>query len=350
MELFDIEEYDLHGRLNQFLSSAKQQDAFDDTDFDEFDALIDETDFSDFEGKTFKENFAKVKSKITKVQVPKGRTVIVEGQQEQNFTKALSAKARIEQKRSLKSDSPRKLKPAPVVEGIDVQEGERVVLKGRNKKLVSKVLIPKDRQVIVEGASKMMLSEDKRDTLIKQLGYYNGKKLQELIIEIDNNSENDFIISLFDPSMPLDYLYSTSQNLNNRITVGGGALQYSDLMFNILANPPLIHSAYITLEGSTSQVSRQEVLAMQFVNKNAQGYKKIDPVNLSLKIDTMQVFNNVIAFDLHESLNRPFIPDGLDVINYTIYAGIKATIVFFYEQIHIKDVYYDEARKSKILL
>jgi subtilase family serine protease len=89
---------------------------------------------------------------------------------------------------------------------------------------------------------------------------------------------------------------------------------------------------------------------MQFTNKNAQGYKKIDPVNLSLKIDTMQVFNNVIAFDLQESLNRPFIPDGMDVINYTIYAGVKATLVFFYEQIHIKDVYYDEARKSKILL
>lgn len=231
-----------------------------------------------------------------------------------------------------------------------MQEGEEVQLKGRNKKLISKVIIPNDRNVVVEGASKMMLSEDKRDNMIKQLGYYNGKKLQELIIEIDNEGENDFVLSLFDPSMPLDYLYSTSQNLNNRITVGGGALQYSDLMFNILANPLLIHSAYFTLEGTTSQVSKQEVLAMQFVNKNAQGYKKIDPVNLSLKIDTMQVFNNVIAFDLHESLNRPFIPDGLDVINYTIYAGVKATLVFFYEQIHIKDVYYDEARKSKILL
>jgi hypothetical protein len=64
----------------------------------------------------------------------------------------------------------------------------------------------------------------------------------------------------------------------------------------------------------------------------------------------MQVFNNVIAFDLHESLNRPFIPDGMDVINYTIFAGVKATLVFFYEQIHIKDVYYHEARNSKTLL
>lgn len=352
MELFDIQEYDLQGRLNQFLANAKQQNnAVEYDDFDEIDVLIDETDFSDFEGNTFKENFAKVKSRITKVKVPNGRKVIIEGKQQfitPRTTKVVKRQRMSE--RSLKSDSSIKRAQTGEIEGIPVQDGEQVILKGRNKKLVSKVMIPKDRNVIVEGASKMMLSEDKRDTLIKQLGYHEGKKLQELIIEIDNTSEIDFPISLFDPSMPLDYLYNTSQNLNNRITVGGGALQYSDLTFNILANPLLIHSAYITFEGTTQQVSRQEVLAMQFANKNAQGYKKIDPVNLSLKIDTMQVFNNVIAFDLHESLNRPYIPDGMDVINYTIYAGVKATIVFFYEQIHIKDVYYDEARKSKILL
>jgi len=348
MELFDINEYDLHGRLNQFLSAAGKMPEVEEDGFDEIDDILDDFDFSDFDGDNFKENFAKVKSRINKVIVPKNRTVIVEGKQ--TITLVSKRVKPIRQKSSLKSDSSINTKPQRDVEGIPVQEGEEVQLKGRNKKLISKVVIPNDRNVIVEGASKMMLSEDKRDTLIKQLGYYNGKKLQELIIEIDNNSENDFVLSLFDPSMPLDYLYSTSQNLNNRITVGGGALQYTDLMFNILANPLLIHSAYFTLEGTTTQVSRQEVLAMQFVNKNAQGYKKIDPVNLSLKIDTMQVFNNVIAFDLHESLNRPFIPDGLDVINYTIYAGVKATLVFFYEQIHIKDVYYDEARKSKILL
>jgi len=348
MELFDINEYDLHGRLNQFLSAAGEMPEVEEDGFDEIDDILDDLDFSDFDGDDFKGNFAKVKSRIGKVIVPQNRTVIVEGKRKPQLVSKRVKPARA--KSSLKSDSSINEKPQRDVQGIPVQEGEEVRLKGRNKKLISKVIIPNDRNVVVEGASKMMLSEDKRDTLIKQLGYYNGKKLQELIIEIDNQGENDFVLSLFDPSMPLDYLYSTSQNLNNRITVGGGALQYSDLMFNILANPPLIHSAYFTLEGTTTQVSRQEVLAMQFVNKNAQGYKKIDPVNLSLKIDTMQVFHNVIAFDLHESLNRPFIPDGMDVINYTIYAGVKATLVFFYEQIHIKDVYYDEARKSKILL
>lgn len=347
MELFDIQEYDLHGRLNQFLSGERSEDSFNDDDFDHIDTLIDDIDFTNFDGDNFKQNFARVKSKINKVVVPAGREVVIEGRKRPaRISKIPMPKSG--QKSSLKSDS--SIKQKPDIQDIPVQDGEQVILKGRNKKLVSKVMIPKDRNVIVEGASKMMLSEDKRNNLVKQLGYFQGKKLQELIIEIDNQSENDFPVALFDPSMPLDYLYSTSQNLNNRITVGGGALQYSDLMFNILANPPLIHSAYITIEGTNSQILSQEVLAMQFANKNAQGYKKIDPVNLSLKLDTMQFFNNVIAFDLHESLNRPFIPDGMDVINYTIYAGVKATIVFFYEQIHIKDVYYDEARKSKILL
>lgn len=349
MELFDINEYDLHGRLNQFLSGTKKESDFEDSDFDEIDAILEDFDYSQFEGKTFKENFAKVKSRIKKVVVPKGRKVIIEGKQPQSKVQFITEDPlRQARKRSLKRDS--SIRPQQDVDQIGVQEGEQILIKGRNKKTISKISVPRDRNLIVEGASNLMLSEDKRDSLVKQLGYFKGKKLQELIIEIDNQGENDFTLSLFDPSMPLDYLYNTSQNLNNRIIVGGGALQYSDLMFNILANPPIVHSAYFTFEGTNNQIVRQEVLAMQFVNKNAQGYKKIDPVNLSLKVDNMQVFNNVIAFDLHESLNRPFIPDGLDVINYTIFAGVKATMVFFYEQIHIKDVYYHEARNSKTLL
>ena len=344
MELFDSNEYDLRGCLNLFLSNNREDTQFDEG-FDEIDDILNDFDFSNFEDNSFKENFAKVKSKIQKVVVPKGRTVIVEGRKQP--TQLINNIKPVRQKRSLTRDTSKKSIRENVV-GIPVEQG--AVIKGRNNKLISKIMIPRSRNVIVEGASKLMLSEDKRDDLVKKLGYFKGKKLQELIIEINNDSETDFPVGLFDPSMPLDYLYNTSQNLNNRIIVGGGALQYSDLMFNILANPPIIHSAYFTFEGTNAKILSQEVLALQFANKNAQGYKKIDPVNLSLKVDNMQTFNNVIAFDLHESLNRPFIPDGMDVINYTIYAGIKATLVFFYEQVHIKDVYYEEARKSKTLL
>lgn len=342
MELFDSNEYDLRGRLSQFLSTERDNSDFDEG-FDEIDDLLDDFDFSNFDGNSFPENFAKVKSKIKKVIVPTNRTLIVEGNSSETSKMNLPNRAA----RSLKRKTSIKKQQQNVVD-IPIQDG--ALIKGRNGKLISKIIIPKSRNVIVEGASKLMLSEDKRDDLVKKLGYFNGKKLQELIIQIDNTGEVDFPLNLFDPSMPLDYLYNTSQNLNNKIIVGGGALQYSDLMFNILANPPIIHSAYFTFEGTQGKIRSQESLAMQFVNKNAQGFRKVDPVNLSLKIDNMQTFNNVIAFDLHDSLNRPYIPDGMDTINYTIYAGVQATLVFFYEQVHLKDLYYEEARKSKTLL
>jgi hypothetical protein len=347
MELYD-NEYDLSGRLNQFLFGEGKTSSFEDSDFDEVDDVLEDFDFSNLDGNNFQQNLAKVNTQIQKVIVPRNRKVIVEGDTSP-ITKnpqGIATKRVARNKRSLTRDT--SSNEQQDVENIPIEKN--ATIKGRNKKLISKIVIPRDRNVIVEGANKLLLSEDKRDDLVKKLGYFNGKKLQELIIEIDNVGETDFPISLFDPSMPLDYLYNTSQNLNNRIIVGGGALQYSDLMFNQLANPLLIHSAYFTFDGTNSQIMSQESLAMQFTNKNAQGFKKIDPVNLSLKIDNMQVFNNVIAFDLHESLNRPFIPDGMDVINYTIYAGVKATLVFFYEQVHVKDLYYEEARKSKTLL
>jgi hypothetical protein len=347
MELYD-NEYDLSGRLNQFLFGEGKTSSFEDSDFDEVDDVLEDFDFSNLDGKNFQQNLAKVNTQIQKVIVPRNRKVIVEGDTSP-ITKnpqGIATKRVARNKRSLTRDT--SSNEQQDVENIPIEKN--ATIKGRKKKLISKIVIPRDRNVIVEGANKLLLSEDKRDDLVKKLGYFNGKKLQELIIEIDNIGETDFPISLFDPSMPLDYLYNTSQNLNNRIIVGGGALQYSDLMFNQLANPLLIHSAYFTFDGTNSQIMSQESLAMQFTNKNAQGFKKIDPVNLSLKIDNMQVFNNVIAFDLHESLNRPFIPDGMDVINYTIYAGVKATLVFFYEQVHVKDLYYEEARKSKTLL
>jgi hypothetical protein len=347
MELYD-NEYDLSGRLNQFLFGEGKSSSFEDSDFDEVDDVLEDFDFSNLNGDNFQQNLAKVNTKIQKVIVPRNRKVIVEGDTSPitKTPRGMVTKRVARNKRSLTRET--SSNEQQDVENIPIEKN--VTINGTNRKLISKIMIPRDRKVIVEGANKLMLSEDKRDDLVKKLGYFNGKKLQELIIEINNDGETDFPISLFDPSMPLDYLYNTSQNLNNRIIVGGGALQYSDLMFNQLANPLLIHSAYFTFEGTNAQILSQESLAMQFANKNAQGYKKIDPVNLSLKIDNMQSFNNVIAFDLHESLNRPFIPDGMDVINYTIYAGVKATLVFFYEQVHVKDVYYEEARKSKTLL
>jgi hypothetical protein len=53
---------------------------------------------------------------------------------------------------------------------------------------------------------------------------------------------------------------------------------------------------------------------------------------------------------MHESLNRPFIPDGMDVIKYTVLAGMTVTMAFFYKQVNLKKVFFQEARNSKKLL
>ena len=64
----------------------------------------------------------------------------------------------------------------------------------------------------------------------------------------------------------------------------------------------------------------------------------------------MQVAGNVVTFNFAETLNRPYIPDGMDVIQYTIVGNGSATMTFFYEQIQLKKVFYSEARNSKKLL
>ncbi len=358
MELFDIDEYDLKGRLNQFLYGSDSESSYEDSDnFDDFDESVEDIDFSSLDGDDFQTSFSKVNTKIQKVIIPKDRKVIVEGTARRRFKRPQVVKSIKRTRDVQKSASNEVLRESnqsinqprrKLIKNLPVERN--ATIKGRNRKLVSKVIVPRDREVIVEGISKFILSQDKRDERIKQIGYKDGKKLKELILEINNDSEIDFNLNLFDPSMPLDYLYSTSQNLNNRVTVAGGNAQYSDILFNLLANPPIIHSAYFTFTGPSGQLIKQEALAMKFINKNMQGFKKIDPVNLSLKIDNMQTFNNVIAFDLHESLNRPFIPDGMDVVNYTIFAGMTVTMAFFYEQVQIKGVFYEEARESKRLL
>jgi hypothetical protein len=176
MQLFDSNEYDLKGRLNKFFHSERNDDAFNDYEFDEIDNVLDDFDFSNFDDKDFKQSFAKVKSQIKKVIVPGNRKVIVEGQKQPGRVPFIKDETLSPSKNSsLKLDpSFKQQKQQQQVDGIGVQEGEQVLIKGRNKKTISKIQIPRDRKVIVEGANKMMLSEDKRDTLIKQLGYYKG--------------------------------------------------------------------------------------------------------------------------------------------------------------------------------
>ena len=67
--------------------------------------------------------------------------------------------------------------------------------------------------------------------------------------------------------MPLDYLYSTSQNINNKVQVAGGSTQYTDVLFNILANPTLIPNCKFVFDGP--QVSKQVSIPLEIIPPKA---------------------------------------------------------------------------------
>lgn len=208
-----------------------------------------------------------------------------------------------------------------------------------------RIIVPSTQKVIVEGVDKFILDDDKCG--IKNIGYYKCEKLKELIFTINNNSALDFDLNFFDPSMPLDYLYSTSGNLNNKIQVAGGVVSYSDVLFNILANPIHIINAKFLFAGATFQQQINQPLI--FTNKSATGEQKIEPLQLQLEIDNMQVANDIVFFEL-DKLGRPFIPNGMDIIKYKVLAGNTITFAFYYRQKDIRKLFYEEARYDKKLL
>jgi hypothetical protein len=233
------------------------------------------------------------------------------------------------------------IKPKPLTKEFGVNRKATII--GSEQRKMGKVIVPNNRKVIVEGVSSFMLSDSKDNDTLRNIGYYKGKKQQQLVLIFNNNNPNNFVLELFNPSMPLDYLYSTSANLNSQIQVAGGNVEYSDVLFNILANPLMITSATFTISGPLA--TQQQAVALQINDKFVNGVTKIDPLNLALQIDNMQVEGNNISFSFLDVLHKPFIPDGMSVINYTVLAGNTVTMAFFYEQKSIKKLFFEEARK-----
>ena len=304
---YDDEDYDID-------SNADGLEYEDDSEFD--DDILDDIDFSDFKGKDFKSSFAKVNKHIDKKQAVK---------------------------QNKKGGFVRKKKP--LTKDFGIKKGATIT---GGKKKISKVIVSRDRKVIVEGVSKFILSKDVKDDAVRNIGYYKGKKLKEMVLIFNNHTPNDLTLQLFNPSMPLDYLYSTSQNLNNQIQVAGGAVAYSDVLFNLLANPTLVVNAKFILTGPA--FNSQIAIPLQYINKEITGTVDITPINLALQIDNMQVFDYVVNYDLMGTLNRPFIPDGMDVINYKVLSGMTVTMCFYYKQVSLKKFFFEEARNSKKLM
>ena len=355
-------------------------------DFDDFDESLEDIDFSEAAGKRkdFKKSFSSVNKNIEKkainkniekkqpLRVAQNRPVVrkplrrvesrrpIEKQvvrpvsQKEMTGKVVSPKTEKKAVKEVakKQGLPKRKEAAkPVQKPIakkqvpkqKVPVFNRATIDSSQKKM-SRVIVPDDRKVIVEGVNKFILSRKPEDKSIKNIGYYKGKKLKELVLIFNNTTPNPFTIELFNPSAPLDYLFNTSQNLNSKIEVAGGQVAYSDVLFNLLANPTLIPNCKFTFSGAS--LNAQKAIPLSIIDRDIDGEEYIQPLNIDLTIDNMQVQGDVTFFDISAMLNRPYIPDGMDTIRYTVLPNMSVIMAFFYYQKSIKKAFFEEARKE----
>ncbi len=281
-------------------------------DFDDFSDdeafSFSEVDFSDFKGDDFKGNLKKLDHRVNVLQNNKHKS---------------NGKGNRLAKKAKKLSSPVK----------------------------STISVPSDREVIIKGANNMILSKNPTINSQKEISYYKGKKLNMLTLTFNNDSANDFNVNLFDPSTPMDYFFSNGINVNNKIQVAGGTTSYSNMLYNLLANPTMIVSAQVLVSGTIpANAASQLSEALVFVNQNIAGLQAVEPVNINLSRDIMQKDDKLVTFEIMKKLNRPFVPDGMDIIQYSILAGNTVTINFYYKQVQIKRMVFEECRIARNLL
>lgn len=308
--------------------------------FEDFDNSITDIDFSSLAGKPFNKALKTANKKVTSKALEK-----------RSLKKAQPTKTR-----RVEGKTPRPKVGRPVMrkgvvskrpsqrlsKEIGVRKGAKI---NRAEKKISRILVPTDKKVIVEGVNRFILSQKPNDNAVKNIGYYKGRKLKELVLIFNNTTPNPFTIELFNPSAPLDYLYNTSQNLNNKIEVAGNKVAYSDVLFNLLANPTLIVNCKFTFSGAN--LAQQKSIPLKVIDREITGDELIQPLNLDLTIDNMQVSSDIVFFDIMQMLNRPFIPDGMDTIEYTILPNMSVVMAFFFEQKSLKKAFYKVARDNK---
>lgn len=308
--------------------------------FEDYDNSITDIDFSSLAGKPFNKAFKTANRKVTSKAIEK-----------RSLKKARPTKGkRLEQQKARpQTVRPKMRKPmdskSPLQKTsrqIGVKRGAKI---SQAEKKISRILVPSDKKVIVEGVNKFILSQKPNDNAVKNIGYYKGRKLKELVLIFNNTTPNPFTIELFNPSAPLDYLYNTSQNLNNKIEVAGNQVAYSDVLFNLLANPTIIPNCKFTFSGINAQ--QQRSIPLKIIDREITGEEYIQPLNLDLTIDNMQVSADIVFFDIMKMLNRPFIPDGMDTIEYTVLPNMSVVMAFFFEQKSLKKAFYKVARDYK---
>jgi hypothetical protein len=336
------EEFDIFGNLDYANSegdfvyenfSGESNDEENENSEDFID--VEELDFSNLSGKNYKKDFKEINRAV------KNKRVVSKGKKPTRLTTKTP--------RPTLQKNPKKSLVKSKVQPVNVGVKNKAVIRSKfGKPTTSRIVVPDDRKVIVEGVDKFILSKDKADDAVKNIGYYEGEKLKELVLIINNDSPNPLTVELFNPSSPLDWLFSTSQNLNNQIQVAGdNKVSYSDMLFNLLANPTLLPNAKFTTSGVNAL--QQFNQSLFFKNKNIAGHEVVSPIQNSLNIDIDQRQRQIVYWDIMGTLGRAFIPDGMDVIEYTILPQTNVVFGFYYKQVSLKRFFFKEARTKKIL-
>lgn len=327
------DEFDILGNLDS--SDSEEYLSFNGNEQEELDEnFIDlsDIDFSSLTGKNFKKDFRAIN------RVTKGKRVLKK-----------KPKLTTKTPRPTLAKTPKKSLLKSKVQPINVGVKRSAIIRSKfGKPTTQRIVVPDDRKVIVEGVDNFILSNTKESDAIRNIGYYEGEKLKELVLIINNDTPNAFDVELFNPSAPLDWLFSTAQNLNNSIAVAGdNKVSYSDMLFNLLANPTLIPNAKFTATGINAVDQFNQ--AMFFKNKNIAGHEIIHPIQNSLNIDIDQNQKQIVYWDIMETLGRAYIPDGMDVIQYKVLPFTNVVFGFYYKQVSLKRFFFKEARNKKIL-
>jgi len=222
-----------------------------------------------------------------------------------------------------------------------------------DSKIVSRnptdIIVPRGVPVTVKSDD-FKITRTKSPDSTYNIGHHDGKELDKLILVINNSGLVSFTTELFNPSAPLDYLQSTGQNLNDKITIADSQnVQYTDMLSNILANPILIYNATVTASvlNPGADVSSQLAQLMQFTDKKLTGSTTVQPALLNLQLDVYQKQSDIVYYDFVKTFHSPYSPDGMDIINYNVLPGMQVTIAFFYQQTELNKFLHPELEKYK---
>lgn len=310
----NIEDWDGDDYANFYADNKQNLDSFDELP-DDSELDIEEIDFSNITGKNTSEKLKKISRKTSTARV-------------------------VPKKKRL---APANSKSRKIIADKNVKYKFN---KTKGKQTITTMQLPDNREILIKGVDEFILSQG--SSQIKNIGYYKGEKLGELILIINNDSPIDFTIELFNPSAPLDYLYATTDNLNNRIQVAGdNKVSYLDFLFNILANPVLIPNAKFVATGINQNAQFNQ--PMIFKNKNIAGHTKVFPIQNSLNIDIDQNQKQIVYWDIQRTLGRVFSPNGMDVMEYTVLANTQVVFGFYYKQLSINKIIFPELQNKGIL-